>query len=966
MKKGIDSNCPVLHLCSVLFIIITITTCQNLLPISLRSGTGGMCPEECSCIQTTSTLSITCRNINSTTSDILKRMSPNVTELSLQFDNPTDDVWMEQLENFRSMLVLDLIGNSFLNESCSFHTPSTNQTVRLTSNITLGDNTIYLCVFSNLPLSLKHLSLHNNLIRCLNLSCLPHNLSTLDVSSNNLSTIHVAHLPQLEALNLSCNVLTQLPGGLLQHLNQLISLDVSKNRLTSLWPEHSTMVMEPNQTTKTTTHIITLRHLNISANQLVLIPANVFMYCSLLKELDMSHIPTLQYLDALAFSGLYNLHTLLLSHNRGLSYIHSGVFQPLVRLRVLDLSFNSLVTLHIELLIPLVSIKHLTVHQNQWDCDCDVLWIQQLNHTNITNAISSTHNITTEQWHRLADVISPSDIVCTSPPEYSNLTLSHAIPFNHTCSNVSITSRRQRTQFHIGSPATLNCDIDGDPTPHITWVTPSGNTIKQDPAYISLHHKSHLYTSIQQQHSKRARIHVLINGSLYINYVERKDVGNYHCTAYNTHGYITIMVPLRLDAIFRHKVNISFGVGLGCALVFMFIGIIVAIIRYIAFKCSQEQREKRKSIRQILAGMSEYRTERYDRFSTYRMAKIDQLSAFKSAKVMKLKNVKNLTVTTLINYLHQTHENYTANIQHIRDNCTQQATHLQENYANQFSKIRGYKADKMEKIRDNYQGQANRIKEYGSSQLEKLRDQYHLQQQHALKILEILNIGNCMNVIESECMRTESLMFDDDLFDMDIIYDKCKISQLQMMGNSDSYSNVSNYQTVGSEADTKKQEKDTSGDKTLNTANHANVKKYKRQKQNGEENDGGESPMSPQVKHHYFRKKKHLHKKSNANSESAKTLCVVLNRDDSIHYLGDTEDVHVDFNCDSSSGPTCNDTVNSGQTREDTMDHTVFIYDIEGKKVQYDDKVGSGEMVPPVSITPITTEEHTLLSESYV
>ena len=53
-------------------------------------------------------------------------------------------------------------------------------------------------------------------------------------------------------------------------------------------------------------------------------------------------------------------------------------------------------------------------------------------------------------------------------------------------------------------------------------------------------------------------------------------------------------------------------------------------------------------------------------------------------------------------------------------------------------------------------------------QMARLREQYKLQQQHLLKLLELLEIGNCVTVIEAECTRTESTIFDADIvFDLE-------------------------------------------------------------------------------------------------------------------------------------------------------------------------------------------------------
>src|SRR5579872_5122731 len=44
--------------------------------------------------------------------------------------------------------------------------------------------------------------------------------------------------------------------------------------------------------------------------------------------------------------------------------------------------------------------------------------------------------------------------------------------------------------------------------------------------------------------------------------------------------------------------------------------------------------------------------------------------------------------------------------------------------------------------------------------MNRLREQYKTQQQHVLKLLELLDIGNCVNLIRDDCQRTESAIFD--------------------------------------------------------------------------------------------------------------------------------------------------------------------------------------------------------------
>lgn len=116
--------------------------------------------------------------------------------------------------------------------------------------------------------------------------------------------------------------------------------------------------------------------------------------------------------------------------------------------------------------------------------------------------------------------------------------------------------------------------------------------------------------------------------------------------------------------------------------------------------------------------------------------------------------------------------------------------------------------EKTDNVRDNYQQQAIKIRDYGSQQMQRLRDQYKLQQQHLLKLLELLDIGNCMSVIEAECMRTDSMLFDPNItFDLD---QPVHVPREFFPPSSDS-----EYMTAGSQSDVRESsgETDASSDR---------------------------------------------------------------------------------------------------------------------------------------------------------
>jgi hypothetical protein len=79
-------------------------------------------------------------------------------------------------------------------------------------------------------------------------------------------------------------------------------------------------------------------------------------------------------------------------------------------------------------------------------------------------------------------------------------------------------------------------------------------------------------------------------------------------------------------------------------------------------------------------------------------------------------------------------------------------------------RFKDYRSHHVDRMRENYQAQAVKIRDYGQQQMNRLREQYKTQQQHVLKLVELLDVGSCVSgVIEAECMRAESMIFDADI-----------------------------------------------------------------------------------------------------------------------------------------------------------------------------------------------------------
>ena len=82
---------------------------------------------------------------------------------------------------------------------------------------------------------------------------------------------------------------------------------------------------------------------------------------------------------------------------------------------------------------------------------------------------------------------------------------------------------------------------------------------------------------------------------------------------------------------------------------------------------------------------------------------------------------------------------------------------------NRRGRIRKYGSEKVERMRETYNCQVYRVKEYGTDQMRRLRIQYKTQQQCLMKLMQLINAGHCASVIEEDCIKTESEIFDEEV-----------------------------------------------------------------------------------------------------------------------------------------------------------------------------------------------------------
>ena len=575
-------------------------------------------------------------------------------------------------------------------------------------------------VVNNLPAlsSLRHLSLQYNQLRLVeaeNSTLLPAmpNLSYLDLSNNPLGTTQAGMfktLPGLITLNMSaCSI---------SHLNQKFLMGVSL-----------------------------LRELRLDENNLTSLASPVFQNSSL-TFLSLASMLDLANISHDAFLGLNQLVHLNLSHNPDFSFVQPNVLSPLKQLAQLDLSHCSI-----------SQLSHITFHYNKhlmqvylgsnpFSCSCVNAWMAK-------ELIANT-----------------SYFVDLPSLSCMNESTGQAQPINSTsflCEEISLHNITSRISVKLGGQLLLRCDHNSSGQPSVVrWTTPGGKVFllhefhpkasshlltPQDIQPGADYHKGHYWrgSSTYYPHlsEREDRVIILSDGSLYIDYMLRTDTGPYKCQVSNAHYNKSVTVVLLVDCQISGEIQIyAIIVGFICALTFFALNLIYVIISWIARRLVNKRR--REIIRQMLENMNAYKS-----------SQITRIQENYTHQLGRVRNQYHMQRDRL-------HKNYTQQVTRMKRGCSNQVEKVRDNYTSRLAQLRDYSSNQIVQIRERANNQIVRIRDYGTSQLEKLRETYKLQHLHVMKLLDTMNLDNCRHIVETECMRAESMMFDHDLLGEDI------------------------------------------------------------------------------------------------------------------------------------------------------------------------------------------------------
>ena len=632
--------------------------------------------------------------------------------------------------------------------------------------------------------SLRSLYLDHNVLSSVSFVNRSH-VEDLRVSFNRITAMDVGNgVLALTILDLSFNSLRQFNGSTLSSLRNVRMLNLSHNQIKAVvFDDSSALALSSISSFDVSSNGLAtfklcrgcysymMQHLNLSSNRLNSVDAG---WCELLPNLTaliLSHNPIgviasgtfrhclslrTMYLDGLfirridrgMLKGLTRLRMLRLDDNSRLVSLERHAFVDLAELVELDLSGCSLTTIEPETFpFPSSSLRVVELSRNQWHCGCDTVLPLEV------SALSDR------------GVHVGNDTVCVEPASVGGEHVLNVSSERDECRAARPQMPEQTVWAYIGTDLLVSCNATGDQPINITW------SWKQNGNVWPIRHAD---SAVGFERS--AERLVLQTGSLYIGSVSRSSAGMYYCTVSNDfgNGTMTVFVRLNTDAISLTTLY-SIIVGLLSAAGFFLVAVVIGIARYLAYLCSRKERRKRKSIRAVLESIQDYKCAQFDRFSAYRTAKMDQLSAFKSAKIEqlsafrdarvdRLRTYKQATVASILTHLERMREHYAAQTARIKENCAQQAERLRQRYTARRGRFKNYRSHQVDKMRENYTAQAARIREYGIVQMSRLREQYKMQQQHVLKLVELLDVGSCVSgVIEAECMKAESMIFDADI-----------------------------------------------------------------------------------------------------------------------------------------------------------------------------------------------------------
>ncbi|XP_022122476.2 leucine-rich repeat and immunoglobulin-like domain-containing nogo receptor-interacting protein 3 isoform X2 [Pieris rapae] len=586
-------------------------------------------------------------------------------------------------------------------------------------------------------------------------------LKTLFLNNNSLVKITskaLVDLKELEVLDISSNKLDNIPKLLFEALPELRELNLSYNKFLNI-SQDAFKCLEK------------LRMINMGGNRLRLLPPTLFQYNRNLEIIYLEHTEITEIQNT-NFQGLNKLEQLFIRYNPYLREIESYVFQDTPSLTHLDISNNSLTFLPLTLKI-LDKLQELRIGGNPWACDCRMAWF-------VT-------------WADMRKNIIKSDLSCglTYPNDMLRI-------LNSTdCKPPQLISSSPLTLYRLQSNALLECTFEGNPTPSITWITPTRHVYHWNPdqSIPDIYYKHGLahdqnYRPVDYTTS---RVRVLENGALTIMNIHREDSGTYTCYATNPSANLTAEVILNIDPMTMFEIKMySLLCGAICAAGFLGLTLMVQALRYIFYRfrlletccscCSCVNRDAPRT-RQIYGML--------DNIEQYKRLQLEKLRENYAVQVHRIKE----NCTQQVEWIQSSYSSQAGHLRNFKNIGTNHLTAMKDQYYDQVKRVKEYSTSQLNWVQENYVFQRNKIRKFSAHQILRFRESYKYQQQMLNKVLENLPTLYFENCRSGSCGRSDSMAFDPDVEVIDM-YLKSKIDKLSSLPNPvDDESKMSVYYT---------------------------------------------------------------------------------------------------------------------------------------------------------------------------
>lgn len=339
--------------------------------------------------------------------------------------------------------------------------------------------------------TITHLNLTHNQFEIINNESFPYmpNLFVLDLTNDlilNITNDAFKNLPNLKTLLLNGNKLNGLPDGVLMknltyldlqqnsgnsfspssyfsvyknrflHMNQLIYLDLSYNRLNIIYNqtfvglinlqilllknasiyrisnnsfidlqklvnlslENNYFIKNEDFTGEVFKGLYSLEELNLSGCSIAYFPINIFKYLKKLKYLSLER-NKLTSLNAEDFASLIYLKSIDLSYNQ-LTLWYNRVFVNNQQLKNINLNKNKLAYISLEMFEDFTNLTNLKFDENPFVCDCT-----SFNYFRKYSLIYPTKNIN--------NLLNENSINCVFPENHNNLTIIQYFEQNNIC-----------------------------------------------------------------------------------------------------------------------------------------------------------------------------------------------------------------------------------------------------------------------------------------------------------------------------------------------------------------------------------------------------------------------------------------------------------------------------------------------------------------------------------------------------